>query len=87
MVDVFDGDGNMIAGIPISEKQLAALEAGAEVAVIFHTPQLLRYLLGERSGSFSLHRAAGRIITRDVDAVKHFAELQAAIAKAKAGDG
>jgi hypothetical protein len=89
MIDVFDGDNNLVANIPISEKQLAALDAGAEVAMIFHTPQLLRYVLGERNGSFSLQRQNGRIVTREAEALKAFAQLRADIVKAKmeAGNG
>jgi hypothetical protein len=87
MPDVFDGDGNVIGEIPLSVKQLALLESGEEISVIYHTPQLLRYLLGERSGSFSLHRNAERFITREPAAVKHFAELQKAIKHARENAG
>jgi len=88
MPDVFDKNDKLISEIPLSEKQLALLESGEEIVVIYHTPQLLRYLLGERSGSFSLHmrapaKADKRIISHDADAVTHFAELQKAVKAAR----
>ena len=55
---IFDGDGNEIADIPLSEKQQRRARAGEEIVVIYHTPQMLRYLLGEHSGS--VHAAQAR---------------------------
>ena len=34
------------------------LDDGDEIAMIFHTPQLLRFVLGERNGSFTLRKTA-----------------------------
>jgi hypothetical protein len=84
MTDVFDDQGNMIASIPISEKMLAILEAGADVTIIFHTPKLLRNVIGEKTGSVVLRgKPSARVLARDPRAVKVMAELQAAIAQAK----
>jgi hypothetical protein len=87
MIDVFDGDDNLIANIPVSDRQLAVLEAGGEIGVTFHTPQLLHYVLGQRNGSFMLQRKpSGRVVARDAERVKELAQMLADIAKAKAGN-
>lgn len=80
---IYDSDGKEIGSIALSDKQQAAIEAGEEIVVIYHTPQLLRSLLGERSGSFTLRKIHQRIETNEPDVVKHFAELQKAITAAK----
>jgi hypothetical protein len=84
MTDVFDDQGNVIASIPISEKMLAILETGADVTIIYHTPQRLRSFIGERTGSVVLRgKPSARVLARDPRAVKALAELQAMIAQAK----
>ena len=66
----------------LSDKQQAVLETGEEIVVIYHTPQMLRYVLGEKSGTFILrkaatdHRARCRVLRR-------YAELQRAIKAAR----
>ena len=83
MLDIYNDDGETITEMPLTEKQLAILEVAGEIAVIFHTPQLLRSLLGDRSGSFSLHKRDDRVVTREPQAVKRYADLQKAIAAAQ----
>jgi len=55
---IFDGDGNEIADLDISEKQTKILELGEEVVLLFHTPQLLRSLLGESEAPTSAEEIA-----------------------------
>jgi len=83
MPDIHNDDGDNIAEMSLTERQMAALEEGGEIVVIFHTPQLLRGLLGERNGSFTLHKHADRIVTNEPEAVKVYAGLQKAIASAR----
>lgn len=83
MDKIYDSDGTVIGSIALSDKQRTLLEAGEDITVIYHTPQLLRSLLGERSGSFTLRKVHQRIETDEPDAVKHFVALQQAIARAR----
>lgn len=83
--EIFDSNGNLLASIPVSHKLLAILATGAEVTMIFHTPQLLRHKLGERTGSVTLRQLipGTRVVTTQPGPVRAFAELQAAIRAAK----
>lgn len=83
--EIFDSNGNSLASIPVSEKLRKILATGAEVTIIFHTPQLLRPLLGERSGSVTLRQMipGDRVITTQPGPVRAFATLQAAVRAAK----
>lgn len=85
MPDIFNQAGDNVATIPLSEKQLTTMATGADIVVIFHTPQLLRGVLGERNGSFTLRRIHERIETDQPDAVKQYAELQKAVQAARGG--
>lgn len=76
MPDVFDGDGNLLGDVSVSEKQLGILENGEDITVIYHTPQMLRGLVEQRNGSFTLRKSDDRIVTSDVEAVKAYAKLQ-----------
>ena len=80
---IHDNDGNEVGDIELSAKQKAVLEAGEEVVVIFHTPQTMRYVLGEEQGSFILHKTDDRIIVHDADVLRRFARLQRAIKAAR----
>jgi len=80
---IFDGDGNEIADLDISEKQTKILELGEEVVLLFHTPQLLRSLLGERTGSFMLKKIGTRVVAIDADSVKKYAALVHAVKQAR----
>ena len=79
MTAIYDGDGNEIADIGLSEKQRTLLEAGENVVMIYHTPQMLRYLLGEHSGSFVLHKHEERVVVSNAERLRAFADLQRAI--------
>jgi len=80
---IFDGDGNEIAEFEVSEKQTKILELGEEVVLLFHTPQLFRSLLGERTGSFMLKKIGARVVARDVGSVKKFADMLRAVKQAR----
>ena len=81
---IFDGDGNEIAEIEISEKQQKILELGEEIVMLFHTPQLFRHLLGERTGSFMLKKIGARVIAGDAGSVRKYAEMIHAVREARA---
>lgn len=84
MPTIHDAEGNVVAEISsLSEKSQGVLETGADITMIFHTPQLMRGALGERSGSFTLHKDGDRLITTTPAAVKVYAEIQAGIAAIK----
>jgi hypothetical protein len=76
---VYDGDGNELGDVPLSENQQRALDAGGKVSVLYHTPQLLRNILGQRSGSFMLYKQGDRAVALTSNSVKEFLELQAAM--------
>ena len=76
---VFDRDGNELADLAISEKQQNILEANEKIVVLFHTPQLFRGLLGERTGSFMLRKIDDRIVATDTASVAKYAELMRAV--------
>jgi hypothetical protein len=82
-MQVFDRDGNEIADFEISEKQQKLLELGEEIVVLFHTPQLFRGLLGERSGSFMLRKIGARIIAMDDGSVRKYADMLRAVKQAR----
>jgi hypothetical protein len=86
MDTIHDSDGNEIGGIALSDKQRATIETGAEIVVIYHTPQLLRSLLGERNGSFMLRKDGDRVVTTTTAAVKDFVALQKAITVVRGTD-
>ena len=73
---IFDRDGNEIADIPLSDKQQAVLDHDEEIVVIYHTPQLLRFVLGEQSGTFTLRKRGDHITAGDADGLRAYADLQ-----------
>lgn len=83
MTMIFDDDGNEIADIALSEKQQSVLDHDEDIIVLYHTPQMLRYILGERSGSFLLHKHGDRIIAAAPDNLRAYADLQRAIRAAR----
>jgi hypothetical protein len=83
MADIFDASGDKLGEIALSEKQTAALEAGTEITVLYHTPQLLRGALGSRNGTFTLHKDGEHIVTAEPEAVKQFADMQKAVRAAR----
>lgn len=83
MTTIFDGDGNEIADIALSEKQQSVLDHDEDIIVLYHTPQMLRYVLGECSGSFMLHKRGDRIIAAAPDSLRAYANLQRAIKSAR----
>lgn len=83
MTVIHDGDGNEIAEIDLSEKQRAVLETGENVVMIYHTPQMLRHLLGEQTGTFVLHKHDDHVVVNDAGRLRKYAELQRAIKAAR----
>ena len=73
---IFDGDGNEIADIPLSDKQQAVLDCNEEIIVIYHTPQLLRFMLGEQAGSFAQVKRNDRLTAIDAGGLRAYAALQ-----------
>jgi hypothetical protein len=80
---VYDGDGNELGDVPLSENQQRALDAGGKVSVLYHTPQLLHNTLGQRSGSFMLYKDGDRVKALTSSSVKEFLELQTSIKAAR----
>ena len=76
---IFDGDGNELADIPLSERNQHVLDHDEEIVIIYHTPQMLRYVLGEKSGTFTLRKRGDHIIAADVVSLRAYADLQRAI--------
>jgi hypothetical protein len=85
MFDIFDGDGNNIGAIELSEKQQRLLEDdGASVVTIFHTPRMLQHVLGNDSGSFEISRkSADRLVVRpdSLPALRRYIAMQVQIKK------
>jgi len=82
-MQIHDREGNEVADIELSEKMQHALELGNEVAVIYHTPQLLRSTLGENAGSFTLRKTGDFVVAQDVATLRKYVDLQAAIKRAR----
>lgn len=80
---VYDGDGNELGEVPLSETQQRALDGAGKISVLYHTPQLLQHALGRRSGSFMLYKDGERVLALTSSAVKEFIDLQAAIKAAR----
>jgi hypothetical protein len=80
MAEIFDPKGNLIADVPVSEGQQDLMRKGATTALHFHTPQLLRGKLGQQEGTFDLSMDGdGKIVASDIEAVKAYARLRAAV--------
>jgi len=83
MTMIFDADGNELADIALSEKQCALLEAGENIVLIYHTPQMLRHLVGDHSGSLILGKHGENVFTSAPDSLRAYADLQRAIKSAR----
>ena len=80
---IFDRDGNELADIPLSEKNQHVLDHDEEIVILYHTPQMLRHILGEKSGSFMLRKLGEHIVAADVVGLRAYADLQRAIKVAR----
>jgi hypothetical protein len=80
---VYDGDGNELGEVPLSETQQRALDASGKISVLYHTPQLLQHALGQRSGSFMLYKEGERVVALTSSAVKEFLDIQAGVKAAR----
>jgi hypothetical protein len=83
MFKIYDGNGEVIGVLPLTERQQAILDSGQELVVIYHTPQLLQHMLGNRSGSVVLVKDGEQIRTTTPEATKQFLDLQAAVKAAR----
>jgi len=83
MHDIYDRNGNLIASLPLSDQQAALLDKEGTLTVQYHTPQLLRHLLGDRNGTFDLHKDGGRIVAQASGSVRALAALLADAKKAR----
>lgn len=82
--EIFDGNGESLGHITLSDNQMKTLATGGLIAVRYHTPQLLRAALGDRHGLFELKIEDGRITATDPGEVKRYIEMLDAIEKAHA---
>jgi hypothetical protein len=80
---IFDDGGTEIGEIELSYKMSHVLDAGQAIVVIYHTPQLLRHILGEQNGTFTLNKVGDVVVAKDVAGLKRYAALQVAIGKAR----
>jgi len=83
MFTIYDDQGNSIAAIPLSEKQIKLLDVSSEITVLWHTPRMLQSTLGTESGHFTLYKDGNRIIAPDSAALRKYASLQSAIMAAR----
>ena len=89
MALIHDLDGKQSFELPLSFKQRELLDTGAEVTISYHTPQLMRGLLGTRSGKVTIKRQGDRVIasnTRDFHAFKLLREAIETVQKQRAGE-
>ena len=76
---IYDPEGGQSFDLPLSYKQRMLLEAGAEVTISYHTPQLMLGLIGRRSGQITVKQHDGRVVASKLDAFREFRSLRAAI--------
>jgi len=77
--EIFDSDGGSLGHITLSQNQMKTLATGGLIAVRYHTPQLLRDVLGDRHGLFELKLDGEHITATDPGEVKRYIELLDAI--------
>ena len=80
--DVYEANGAHIGEIPISAQQRAVLHAGGRITIDYHTPRMLREMLGARNGSFDVREIDGRLLVSDAEQVKCYIAMQIDIAHA-----
>jgi len=83
MFKIYDDSGEVMGVLPLTERQQAILDSGQELVVIYHTPQLLQNMLGNRSGSVVLVKSGEEIRTKTPAATRQFLDLQASIKAAR----
>lgn len=79
---VFDGDGQEIGDVVLSEHAARLLDLDTTLTLHFHTPQLLRFKLGEHNFSFRLNKLGERATTPDSEMLRLYIRLQRDIRKA-----
>jgi len=82
--EIYDADGNLLGNISLSDMQMKRLAAGGLISVRYHTPQLLRQVLGEHSGVFELMLKDGKIVSQGAEELKRYIALLDAIEVANA---
>lgn len=76
---IYDPEGDQSIDLPLSDKQRALLEAGEDVTISYHTPQLMLGLIGRRSGQITIKQQGDRVMASKLDAFREFRALRAAI--------
>ena len=79
--DVYEPGGAQIGGIPISPQSLKQVHAGGTVTIAFHTPRMLRGVLGQKNGSFEVMEVNGKLVVNDPDQAKQYIAMQLDIAR------
>ena len=80
--DIYDPHLAHIGEIPISPQQREQLHRGGTITMSYHTPRMLRELIGIRNGQFDVIETDNHLIVTDVEEAKRFIELQTDIARA-----
>ena len=83
MEQIYDRNGDPLAIVPVSERMLDILDTGEEMTIIYHTPQLLRDRLGNRSGNFVLYKMGGQIRVTDPKPFLEFVQIHAGVEAAQ----
>ncbi len=83
MEQIYDRNGDPLAIVPVSERMLDILDTGEEMTIIYHTPQLLRDRLGNRSGNFVLYKVGDQIRVTDQKPFLEFVQIQAGVEAAQ----
>jgi hypothetical protein len=83
---IHDTDGNELGDILLTTAQQTLLDAEQNVAVLYHTPQLLQGTLGKNSGSFTLFKDGDRILVLGKEAFQEFLTIQAGVKALKANE-
>jgi hypothetical protein len=82
--EIFDGNGESLGHITLSDNQMKTLATGGLIAVRYHTPQLLRAALGDRNGLFELKLIDGKIVAQAPEEAKRYIALLDDMEKAHA---
>jgi len=83
MFKIYGEEGGVLGTLYLTEKQQKILDSGEQLVVIYHTPQLLQNMLGNRSGSVVLVKSGEEIRTKTPAATRQFLDLQASIKAAR----
>ena len=80
--DIYDPNLVHVGEIPISPRQREQLHRGGTITMSYHTPRMLREIIGVHNGQFDVIETDDRLIVSDVEQAKRVIELQTDIARA-----